>query len=751
MSPMSPSIDPIAPWWLVALAGAGILGLTVWAYRKRLRGTTGAWRWFALGLRIAAVILCILAALKPSLVVMKKIKQTVAIVFLIDDSSSMSITDEADNRSRYDAARKALAEGQAAAKKLGDRLEVKTFRFDSQLREYNPKDASPPAGTLTAIGGSLDEVLKQTAGTRLAAIVLLSDGVSNSGPAPLQVAAKLKAQQVPVLAVGYGTESAGAASRDLVARDLVAGPLVFVKNEPAIRAVVAARGYPNQPIDVELYVEDARTPVATRQVQTREGSAVIPITDLKWTPSRPGETKLTLRVKPKEGELVPTNNEISTYVTVQSGGLSVLYLAGPGTVWEQKYVTRSLDASPEIQAKTIIIRRPVSEDPGVLPDEELTPGKHDVIILGDLAANMLTPLQIKLIRQCVEQKGAGLLMLGGRSSFGAGGWANTELAGILPTEIHPGDGQIEPPDGLKVVPNATGLENYVVRLGPSPAESLKIWESLPPIPGANRLGRARPNAIILAWAGEGEPLMVAQEVSPGRVLAFGGETWPWYTSGDESQNAHKKFWRQAILWLAHKEDAGSEQVKLTLDRRRVAVGQKLDMTVTARDAKGEPLSDVKIQTTVEPINPPGGTPPKAESVDVFNQGAEWRGSYFVTGQPGEYRVTTIGTRDGQEIGRDSARFLVYQDDREMENPAADFALLRQIMSMTGGDQLAKDRTGTPLKAEGLASAIRAIDLDAVVDAVQQKEVRLWDNWPFLLIFTALLTTEWWLRKRHGWV
>ena len=31
------------------------------------------------------------------------------------------------------------------------------------------------------------------------------------------------------------------------------------------------------------------------------------------------------------------------------------------------------------------------------------------------------------------------------------------------------------------------------------------------------------------------------------------------------------------------------------------------------------------------------------------------------------------------------------------------------------------------------------------------EHRVWDNWPFFLLFTALMTLEWWLRKRHGWV
>ena len=49
-------------------------------------------------------------------------------------------------------------------------------------------------------------------------------------------------------------------------------------------------------------------------------------------------------------------------------------------------------------------------------------------------------------------------MLGGRTSFGPGGWAQTELADILPVEIHPGDGQIEPEGGIKFVPSTTGLD-----------------------------------------------------------------------------------------------------------------------------------------------------------------------------------------------------------------------------------------------------------------------------------------------------
>ena len=105
-------------------------------------------------------------------------------------------------------------------------------------------------------------------------------------------------------------------------------------------------------------------------------------------------------------------------------------------------------------------------------------------------------------------------------------------------------------------------------------------------------------------------------------------------------------------------------------------------------------------------------------------------------------MTVVATRDGKEIGRDIARFIVYQDDRELENPAADLALLRQIAETTGGESLAPEQ---------LPKYLQSLDGKLFTEYVSQTEHRVWDNWPFLLIFTTLLTLEWWLRKRHGWV
>ena len=93
---------------------------------------------------------------------------------------------------------------------------------------------------------------------------------------------------------------------------------------------ISAQGT-NQPLDVELYVEGQTAPVAQLQLKAPEGQQVVPFSGLVFSPQTTGEKRLTLRVKPKEGELVQSNNAVSTYVRVLSGGLGVRYIQGPSS------------------------------------------------------------------------------------------------------------------------------------------------------------------------------------------------------------------------------------------------------------------------------------------------------------------------------------------------------------------------------------------------------------------------------------
>jgi uncharacterized membrane protein len=737
------SLNPIGPWPIVAIAAAAVTVLTIWAYQQRLRGSTGAWRWVALSLRLAAVLLCLLAALRPSINWPVKKPQAASVVFLIDVSKSMQIGDEINGQTRWQVAHKALDDAVKAVTERSKDLEIKVYQFDKDLHEDKIDDKTEPKGRDSALGTGMVEGVRRQTGTSVAAVVLISDGASNAGVQPLVAADQLKVRLIPVTTVGVGDENAGSGSRDVAIREFTIGPTVFIKNQPEIRGTISARGFANTPIEVEMIVEGEGS-VATIKVTPKSGNDVIPITGLKYLPQTSGEKRVTLKVKPQSGELVQANNEFSTYLNVLRGGIRVLYIQGPNFTWEYKYLVPSLDAAKEVHVDFKVVREPAVGDRGLLDDAELKKGNYDVYILGDIAAEYLTPRQHLMLAKAVEG-GAGLVMLGGRSSFGLGGWSHTDLAGVVPFVMHPGDGQMEPTGGLKFEPNPVGLQSYILRIAPTPEESRKLWESLPNMSGANRFGRPKDLATVLATIqGTGEPLMMSMETGSGRVLAFGGETWNWFRADERGLFAHRRFWRQAILWAAKKEDKGENEVKLKLDSRRVAVGQKLDMTATARDPKREPIRDVQYETTVIRLASADGTKAegaKPEPVTLFNQGDEAKGFYSAGATPGQYIVKTIGKRNGQAIGSDEARFDVFDDDREFENPAADRSLLRQIAEITGGKAV------TP---EELSKTLATLDTTAT-ERISLTEKRIWDNWYFFLIFATLLTLEWWLRKRKGWV
>ncbi len=139
-------------------------------------------------------------------------------------------------------------------------------------------------------------------------------------------------------------------------------------------------------------------------------------------------------------------------------------------------------------------------------------------------------------------------MLGGESSFGAGGWARTKIADILPTEIRPDDGMTKEGDGLKLMLTEAGQKSWLLQLGATEAETIRLWDKLPPFSYVNQLGRPKVKAQVLARTTGGDPLLVAQTVGKGRVLACAGETWMWARASEEARSIHRKFWERALAW-----------------------------------------------------------------------------------------------------------------------------------------------------------------------------------------------------------
>lgn len=748
---MELSFSPVGHYLLVALAAAVLLLLLlVGPARDRL---TPRRRRVLAGLRLAAVGVVLLAMLRPALVRTEVVTQSATLIVLVDGSRSMQVADAFGNRTRWEAMRSALNDAAGNVTTLGEQLELKFYLFDATARRLDVEGGraalpEAPDGDETAIGAVLDDVLRREAGRRVVGVILLSDGAQRAWPhhdtPPQIVARRMSELGYPLYAIGFGQTGGLGQVRDVALEDLSVTDHVFVKNRLSAAAKARIEGYVNERIAVQMLFETEpgkEEVVGAAQVQATTAPQRLSVA-LDYVPQAAGEFKLTLRVPPQAGELVTTNNQLSTFVTVLPGGMNVLYLEGQPRI-EQKFLRRALDASPDIKVDYLQLDH---RKPGGGPEnlaELFKPGKYDVYILGDVDSTLLGAEPLVALSVAV-QRGAGLIMLGGFHSFGPGGYGQTALGDVLPVEMDRLERQnfgeriradLHHQGRIAMRPTRLGQTQSLMRLAPGD-ENAKAWAALPPLEGANKFSGVKPGANVLAETAQGSPLLVAKDFAAGRVLAFAGDsTWHWWMSGQEA--AHKRFWRQTVLWLARKDQAGEGSVAIQLGERRYAPGSRVEFSLLARSADGDPLPEAAFEVQVLA---PDGQPAQAR---LERQGEAMQGVFLETRQPGDYTIVASAAHEGQPLGEARARFLVYDQDLEFDNPAADHGLLQSLAALTRGDMRAPEQL--PALLEEIKEAAVALQVE------RQVRRTLWDRLPLLLLFVGVLAVEWYLRKRWGLV
>ncbi len=759
---MIPQFDPIWAWPGVLLAAGVSLAVVLTTYRQRIAHLPPGQRKALLGLRLFTWGILTLAMLRPWLEVTETDRHASVFVVAADNSRSMSVKDGPAGASRRATVLKLLEDVRKDLDRVGTDIEIRQVDFAKDVVEVETFAQETP-GEQTAIGNFLDTVSKLAPDKKVVGVLAFSDWAQRA-LAPLDTDPRAAANRLAELQIRVDTVAVGAAgisdsAVDLSAEDLEISPTVFVKNTVVVGAKIRAWGAAGQELTVRLLVEDRSTadsgksgksgkmaPVAApRKLKPTRNQEVLPV-EFNFTAHEPGEFKVTLEVVPLEGEPLITNNSITTFLTVLKGGVNVAYFDREHRP-EQKYLRR-IDESPDIQLDFKPIREGLHGEKPHIDPSWFEPGKYDVYIIGSVRASVFGPDALTQLARAVNG-GAGLLMTGGTQSFGPGGYAMTPLAEQLPivmgrTEIQNGtevDASLHFDKPLAMLPTSAGLSHFVMRLE-TPDKNRALWTSLPPLNGANRFRDLKAGAIVLAEAVLTDPpgkvpLLVAQDFGKGRTMAFAGDsTWLWYLGGQHE--AHQRFWQQVVLWLAHKDNQGDESVWAKLENRRYRVGQPVGMTFGARDAEKLPIDDAVF--TVEVIGPDD----KKHTLTPQRAGVDHLARFLETHPPGDYQVHIEAKKNGERIGTGAdVRFLVYDQDLELHNPAADFALADEVAKITGG---------TNVPPGELAAHLRKLaKLGLNVEVTRVQRILLWDNWPFLVIFVVALCLEWFLRKRRGLV
>lgn len=747
--------EPMWSWPAVVLTTLALIAFVIYTYRLQTAAFSAGRRHVLLGLKLLAVALIVFSMLRPVLRFSETSDNRAQLLVVADVSRSMNTPDGPAQQTRWQAVQQDLQRQSSRWKTIAEKITVRQFEFDKELRPARA-ELKEADGDFTAIGQTLESLLREVRQERTLGVLLLTDGAQRAVPPfdvdPMSAARKLALEQAPIYPVGYGATALSSSTTDLALQDLLIDPVVFEKKRVPLKVQLRAYGAARQRVTLRVLVEDRAgkgigesgelVPApfsANSTVQTEvtiRGDSDTQTVDLSFIPQRPGEWKVGVEAIPLDGELLTRNNQVETIITVRQGGLRVAYF---DTARPEQYFLRMVNGADKIQLDWYEVRRGRFRDKTRIDPAIFERGNYDVFILGDVPADVIgLPLLTRLADRV--QEGAGLMMLGGLENYSTGGYGNSPLADLLPVFMTPAPARNTGPDLTQqitgpqpMVPTETGLKRYVMQLASS-EKNRAAWGKLAPLVGVTKLQPKTDLVEVWAQTNEGLPLLCATEVGRARVAAFGGDTtyqWVLHDQGVE----HQRFWRQMILWLARKEADSDQAVWAKVDPRNFVPGSPATIEFGARDETGQSIEDATF--TVE-VRKPDGTP---STVAVRKSGTQSLAEFPETQQAGDYWVRVSASRNGAALGLDATtRFIVDPRDLELDSPNADYETLRKLAELTGGQLL---------KPEDLDGFIERISQLKLEDLTRVTMLPLWDNWWLLLAFVLVMTLEWTCRKRWG--
>lgn len=756
---IQPIIHPV-----LLLIALGIL-LSLLVLQPTYTNLLASRRWKLMALRIGIIAMAFLAALRPGCVQVEERSQSATMIFLADLSRSMELPHQSDDSTRYGSMKLMLEENQGLIDELVESgIEFKFFGFDNTVKEMvynNGKIELPeqPNGGETDIGTSVFETALQSRKKRVVGMFVASDGVQNVSDPKIELAQAadiLDDMSVALYAVPFGTLGDTGQVADVAVLRLPEQHRIAVKNQLNVETIVSARGFANQPVAVQLFVTDSdgiEQLVDTNQFVPDKAYVEQKVL-LRHNPQVPGQYRMKVKVTPNGYEVATRNNELQSFLNVYEGGLRVLYIDG-GIGWEQSFLRRAISsAAQDVELTRFTI---YSDDLSRKREWPLDLSKYfrdptiDVFIIGDVDSRALfngarQSENLKALSNAVDQ-GKGLMMLGGTHSFGPGGFHSTPLDDILPIKMNVNERQDFPPASLrkdlhinepvKLVPRK---DHFITRLG-TQVEFREAWKVLPPLSGANRFDGVKDNAEILLESETGQPILVAGQLG-GRVLAFAGDsTWRWVMQDYETE--FKQFWRQVLLWLANQDGREKNSVWIDLPQRRFQPGSFVSFTCRASDSIGALIPDVEF--IAELVKPDQSSVSlvidKASSKGLIEQG--------VLSDPGIYQIRLGGKHNGKALENASIEFVVFDRDKEKAIAAADPDQMAKLAAQT------KKHGGRVVWPEDFGEVLHQLrDNPPEVIEIPLKwqlgQTAFYGAW-YLVIFTALLGTEWVLRKKWGLV
>jgi uncharacterized membrane protein len=680
---------------------------------------------------LAALVLLLLW--QPAITVSELKPQQDIIVFLVDDSKSMALAENGSTRQALaiDALRRAVPG-------VEKRFQTRLYRFDSRLTRIADVKELHATAPATRIGDSLKQLAEETRELPVGAVVLLTDGADNSGGIDAETIAALRSRHIPVHAVGLGADHS---ARDVEIDDVVLPPRAMADSRLAAVVRFHQHGYGG--LKSKIVVRDATGVLASRDV-TLEPDGAVQSETLVFNVGAAGARAIQFSIEPLAGEESVANNVVSRLVNVESDKRRVLYVEGEPR-WEYKFVRRAAEDDRLVQLVSMLrttenkIYRQSIQDPKELSEGFPTRAEslfaYQALVIGSVEATYFTSAQRELIREFVDRRGGGLLLLGGRFSLADGGWGVSNLADLLPVVLPDAKGTFHvEPATVELAP--AGVDNDITRLVDDSAANAKRWKSLPYLMDFQEPGTPKPGATVLAdmsAAGRKMPMLITENFGRGRtaVLATSG-TWRWQMNLPVGDTAYPLFWQQLLRWLV---TGAPGHVTATVPNQMLLDDGRVALSVDVRSDDYQPAADARVEAH---IIGPGGVSANVDMAPAPDAPGSFQAEWTAEA-PGSYLTEVVAMRGDHPIGRDVLTFQRMDGVAENFHTDQNRELLTRLASQTGG------RYWRPQDLSDLPDEIAYSE--AGVTARETRE--LWNMPAFLAAIVLVRFTEWLLRRKWG--
>ncbi|TVQ60724.1 MAG: hypothetical protein EA378_10730 [Phycisphaerales bacterium] len=770
--------------WALAVTAGGVLA---WATYARLAGPKRVRTGLA-AIRTATLVLLLLLAAGPQLVRENERTEQDWVVVLVDRSASLTVPDapdgpggrttrEAQLRQAFESAGTTWRELDATRRLLmlgfdSGAFDLETIRDGGELTGFDLGEAD---GRRTAIGASIEEALRRVAARPVAGLVVLSDGRS-ADELPRSAARRLSEELIPVFAMPLGSADAPA---DLAVASVDAPSAAFVSDRVPVTVAVERRGGTPDDGSASVRLIDRATGLTLDERRVRaadydaDGRAVV---TLLTRPEDAGDADWLVEIDPDGGDLIEANNREPLTLSLVDRPLRVVYFDGYPR-WEFRYLKNILLRERSIDSSNLLLateRSYIQEGDSrldALPGSSEEWAPFDVVVMGDVRANLFSERQLEQLREHVALRGAGLLFIAGPGST-PGTWFGTALGDLLPFRASGGSraGVRAWEEPVTMAPTALAERLGLLNLG-GPSEGLGSGEPLrwpsslsDPMSGwstlrfAQRLERSslKPAAEVLAVgvpvsAGgdastrtsehpEASALVVTMRYGAGRVTYVAtDETWRWRYARGETLT--ERFWVPLVRDLGRAAvERGGRPALLEAAPDRPVVRQPVRVGITLLDQSLLDASPGSLRVRVSPASRPGSEADAGEVTELTlgPAGEDGERGFQTTWLPTRPGVYVIEPADPLLAGLGlSATVDVGLPDDEMRTPQADHAFLASLASSSGGRVLS---SGELSELPGL------LPNREVVIAAAPDVATLWDRPVWLVLLVLLLGTEWVVRR-----